>query len=592
MTCLHAKLSSVTRSVTGFPLELEHPFAFAAKTHDADNPTYEGAMKGEHKKQYKKAMTTELDGLVHKDTYIVKRRDAVPAGEQVINALWAFKLKRDPIGEIVKWKARLCARGDMQKVDELNDNYSPVINWTTVRLLFVMQIVFGWHGRQFDFVNAFCQATLDKPVYMRCPRGTTINDPSGKRLDNRDYVFELQKSLYGLREASKCWFLTLKDQLEAYGFKQSLFDPCLFFKKGIIFAVYVDDCICISQDSKGPDEVFKHLSAIFHMTDEGTIENFLGIRIRPFSRDSLVGTQTLRHEDEDLRSHSTLAGYRMSQPALIRKIIEAAGMDIKHDRSKPTPAVAPVLHKDETGPERSPDSFNYRRIIGMLIYLAQNTRPDITFAVHQCARFSHDPKMSHEQAVIRIVKYLIGTPDEGIIFTPNKTRMAIDCYVDADFAGLWKTECHADPISVYSRTGFVLMFAGVPLLWCSKLQTEIALSTTESEYMALSHSMREVIPCRGLIKELGAFFKLPSAVDASHSTVFEDNRGCEELAKCPKMNPRTKHIGIKYHHFRSHVIKKAIVVKPIGTDFQLADIFTKPLPESKFTTLRKGLCGW
>lgn len=132
----------------------------------------------------------------------------------------------------------------------------------------------------------------------------------------------------------------------------------------------------------------------------------------------------------------------------------------------------------------------------MLLYLTNNSRPDIAYAVHQCARFTHDPKASHAEGVKRIIRYLQGTKDKGILLRPDGSQ-GVDCYVDADFAGLSKSEDSQDPISVKSRTGYLITFLGYPLSWSSKLQTQIALSTMEAEYIALSTALREIIGLRG-----------------------------------------------------------------------------------------------
>ena len=136
------------------------------------------------------------------------------------------------------------------------------------------------------------------------------------------------------------------------------------------------------------------------------------------------------------------------------------------------------------------------------MYLAFNTRPDIQFAIHRCARFTHNPKESHGEAIKRICRYLAGTKDKGTTFSPTKT-LSLDCYVDADFAGLWLFERDQDPVCVKSRTGYVLMLGGCPLIFKSKLWTEIALLTLEAEYIALSQGMRELLPLRNLLQEVG-----------------------------------------------------------------------------------------
>ena len=221
------------------------------------------------------------------------------------------------------------------------------------------------------------------------------------------------------------------------------------------------------------------------------------------------------------------------------------------------------------------DAVATAKIVGILTYISYNTRPDITFAVNQVSRFCNNPKRSHERAVKRILRYLRGTRTNGIIIRPTFPQL-LDCYVDADFCGLWKSDNTSDPISVRSRTGYVIMFCGTPLVWCSKLQSEIALSTVEAEYIALSQSMRDLLPTKQLLKELQEIFQLPTSTPTTTSTVFEDNAGAVELARCPKMRPRTKHIAVKYHHFRHHVQKGDITIKPISTTDQIADLFTKP----------------
>ena len=128
-----------------------------------------------------------------------------------------------------------------------------------------------------------------------------------------------------------------------------------------------------------------------------------------------------------------------------------------------------------------------------LNFLEKSTRPDIAYAVHQCARFCCEPKQSHIDAVIHLAKYLQGTKDKGIIFNPCKDK-SFETYADADFAGNWnKNTAEEDPSTAKSRSGYLITLGSSPVLWSSKLQTQIALSTTEAEYMALSQALRETI---------------------------------------------------------------------------------------------------
>ena len=171
-------------------------------------------------------------------------------------------------------------------------------------------------------------------------------------------------------------------------------------------------------------------------------------------------------------------------------------------------------------------------------------------AVHQCARFQINPKRSHEMAVKRIVRYLLATRDKGIIIKPNNNLDEIQCYVDADFAGSYTQAESDDPSSVKSRTGYLIKYAGLPVAWKSIMQTEIALSTTEAEYIALSTATRDLISMRLQMLEISKTLGIPCTKLSLKCTLFEDNKASEELAKVPKIRPQTKHIAIKYHHFR------------------------------------------
>ena len=136
------------------------------------------------------------------------------------------------------------------------------------------------------------------------------------------------------------------------------------------------------------------------------------------------------------------------------------------------------------------------------------------------------------------------------------------------------------------------MYAGCPITLGSTLQPEIALSTIDSEYIALSTVMREVIPFLGLMEEIGGIVGLLTRKPVFKCTVWEDNDSCIVVANSPKFTPRTKHIAIKYHHFRSFVSSGKIVVKPIDTTEQLADMLTKPLKAKPSCYLRQKLMGW
>jgi hypothetical protein len=155
------------------------------------------------------------------------------------------------------------------------------------------------------------------------------------------------------------------------------------------------------------------------------------------------------------------------------------------------------------------------------MYLANNTRCDIAFATHQCARFSNNPHEPHAKAVIHIALYLNGTKDLGTFITPDTPQMTLDCFADADFAGGFKVEDPNDPRCVKSRTGFVITLGITLIIWGSRPQSETALSTMEAEYIALSTAMRSLVPLRWIFHELTQYLPiLPHVTSVVHSPFF------------------------------------------------------------------------
>ena len=523
-------------------------------------------------------MITEIKGILKQKTWINIDRKSVPTNKPILPGTWAFKLKRLPDGSPLKYKARYCVRGDKQVAGvDYFETYAPVVQWSTIRLVLTMVLANGWVTRQVDYTNAFAQAELGEEVYIEPPKGF-------QRKDKRDLVLKLLKSLYGLRQAPRTFFDKLSSGLLERGFIQSNLDQCLFMKKDLICVVYVDDTIIAGPDHKAIEDLISSLGIAkeeqrhcFELRDEGEVGDFLGIRIEKEGPNKFIFTQT----------------------GLIDKVLKEANMSGCNPAK--TPCSTTPLGKDVDGDSFSED-WEYPVVVGMLMYLATNSRPDIAYAVNQCARFTHNPKASHAIGIKRILRYLKGTDTKGMTIQPTD-KLDVHCYVDADFGGLWGAEDDQDPICVKSRTGFVILFMGCPLLWISKLQTQIALSNMESEYIALSHSMRDLIGVREVLKEVYEHVLHDKSCTPTYSTkhkygslpqskVFEDNDACLKFASIPKMSPRTKHIAIPYHFFRSKVKNLEIKVEAIGTKDQLADQFTKGLSQDEFERSRFNLMGW
>ncbi len=209
--------------------------------------------------------------------------------------------------------------------------------------------------------------------------------------------------------------------------------------------------------------------------------------------------------------------------------------------------------------------FNYRSAAGKLNYLAQTTRPDIMYATHQIAKYSLDPRQSHGKAILYLICYLKKTHDLGLKFKPDPKK-GFECFCDANFSGNWnKAFAAVDLSTAKSRSGWIIFYGGCPVSWASKLKSQVALSTTEAKYIALSQSLCDIIPVMDLLQEMrDQDFQVICTKPHVYCKVFEDNSGALELARLPKLHPSTKHINVCYHHFHKHVQKELIKIFLLG----------------------------
>ncbi len=233
--------------------------------------------------------------------------------------------------------------------------------------------------------------------------------------------------------------------------------------------------------------------------------------------------------------------------------------------------------------------FNYRSAVGKLNYLAQTTRPDIMYMTHQIAQYSLE---SHGKAIQHLVRYLKKTCNLGLKLKPD-LKKGFECYCDANFSENWnKAFAAVDPSTAKSQSGWIIFYAGCPISWASKLQSQVALSTTEAKYIAMSQSLHDVIPVMNLLEEMReGDFQVIGTKPHVYCKVFEDNSGALELARLPKLSPRTKHINVCYHHFRKHVRKGLIKIFPIDMKDQIADALTKALAQNDLQHHCRYMCG-
>jgi hypothetical protein len=275
----------------------------------------------------------------------------------------------------------------------------------------------------------------------------------------------------------------------------------------LIVIIYVDDILIYGRSEEGINILIKQLkNDNIALHKEGTAEGYLGVDIQ---RD---------------KQHITL-----KQEGLTKQMIEALGLDSKYSTPVDTPAKSAALGRDIDRKVAS-GSINYASVVRMLLYLG-HSHPDISFATHQCAGYNHSPKQSHKDALKQIGHYLKGTLTKGLILNPSKT-LNIDCYPDVDFAGLWTRYSKHDPHCVRSQISYIISLSNCPVLWKSKLLAEIALSTMEAEYVALSTSCHDLFPLTDMTNKLCTALRIEmKAKTHMHIKVQEDNVGALILGK-------------------------------------------------------------
>ena len=559
--------------------EAWHPSALAAKGQDPENnPTWEQAMNGPLREGYMEAARKEIATLVQMGVWEVVDRES---WMNILPSVWAFKKKLYPDGSVRKLKARICAGGHRQKhgVDYWS-TFAPTVSWSTVRLLLILSVQMGLATKQVDYTAAFVHADIDLPpdydkkseeekrrtgVFVEMARG--FSEP-GK-------AYKLKKSLYGLHQCPRNFFLFLKAKLEAVGFEQaSEIDSCLFISDKVVCLIYVDDTLLFARNQEDIDEVLYKLVEEQGMAleVEDSVAGFLGVLIK----------------------HKEDRSVELVQEGLTDRIIKALG--VEDLPAVATPSTGP-LGSDEDGEPMS-GTFNYASVIGMLWYLYSNSRPEIGYAVSSAARFAFKPKRSHELALLRIGQYLKGTRTRGLIMKPLKRdHLHLEIYVDSDFMGLYGTEKRTNPDNVKSRAGHIMLLNGCPIIWSSKLMQSVCLSTMMAEYYALSAAMKEALPLLEVIKSVADGFGIDQkCVTEFKVTIWEDNMGALTLANNEpgQHTIRSKFYDVRVHWFRNIIHEKdsGMTVAKVDTKAQLADLLTKALPREPFERLRKELVGW
>ena len=539
---------------------------------DTDAPaTFKEAMQSSERLQWRAAMDQEMASCEAAQTWRERRRADLPRGANVIRCKWVFKKKTDETGRVIQFKARLTPKGYMQKYGkDYFEVFARTGMYKTMRIGLALAALMDLELYQLDVPSAFLNADMPEEyeLYMDMPEG--YNDRS------EHWVLQLLKALYGTKQGPRLWYLLCSGFIVTeMRFTACVSDPCLFFRMSrngrlIFIFLFVDDFQAgvHRTDSAEWAEYKAQLVARFRTKDLGESKWILGMRIR---RDRQAGTITL---DQELYVIKALSKFGMQECKVAA-----------------TPAVAPsdteTANDAASGgaAEQSAAALKdlYMEIVGTLLYAAISTRPDIAYAVQMLTRHMHAPQQGHMVAARRVLRYLAGTKDKGLLFGGSGVRagssvsaapLAVSAFADADWAN--------DKVDRKSITGWVVKVNGDVVSWASKKQRTVAQSTCEAELYAEAAAINEVTWTCGLLQELHVAVQRPS-------TVFGDNQSTIAVSTNGVKTERTKHVDVKYHVVTQEVEQGRIALQWVQSSQQQADIFTKALARPQFEALRDTL---
>lgn len=502
-------------------------------------PTLEAALASPDANRWREAVTDELTSLAEKGTYTL---EPLPPGAKAIPCKWVFDYKLDATGSITRYKARLVAKGFRQREGiDYTEVFAPVSKYTTLRALLAIAASADWELHQLDIKTAFLNGTLTETIFIEQPPGYNNGDPT--------MALRLHKSIYGLKQASRTWYETLAEVLIAAGYTPSAADPSLFISaSGTTFLlVYVDDVLIATPSTIDCDHIKSLLLSSFEARDMGPVSLFLGMII---TRDRAAKT------------------IKLSQPRHTSDLLAKFHMTNAKTFDNPC-STAIKLTAD--GEPLDTKAFPFSTVIGSLMYIASCTRPDIAQAVGALARYMAAPTTAHWTAAKHILRYLAGTSDYGINYGPAAFSLA--AYCDASYAGCLDTR--------RSTTGYVFILNGGAITWSSRLQSTVAVSTTEAEYMAAAAITKEALWLRTLFADL--------RMSTPCIDISADNQAAISLLKNPIISMRSKHIDVLHHFARERVARGEVTFTYVPTDAMAADVLTKPVPTPKLKFCRNAM---
>ncbi|KAG8472383.1 hypothetical protein CXB51_035319 [Gossypium anomalum] len=460
---------------------------------------------------WKQAMDDEIAMIEKNKTWELVPR---PTNRKVIGVKWVYRAKQNADGSLNKLKARLVVKGFSQKYGlDYMETFAPVARLDTIRLLIALAAQKQWKIHQLDVKSAFLNDFLEEEIYIDQPQGFVV---SGKE----QMVYKLKKALYGLKQAPRAWYARIDSYLVSSGFNRSVNEPTLYVKKNeaeiqLILSLYVDDLLVTGGDQNMLAEFKAKMMDMFEMSDLGLMTYFLGMEVHQIEGKIFLGQRTF---------------------AL--KVLSKFSM--KNCKPTSTP-IAVGMKLSSQGDHEPVNESTYRSL--------------------------------HFQAAKRVLRYIKGTLDYGVLFNKAET-LKLKGYTDSDWAG------SSDDMK--STSGYAFTLGSTMFCWSSRKQSMVAQSTAEAEYAAAANAVNQAIWLRKILADLNLY-------QSEATEIFCDNKSTVAIAKNPVFHSRTKHFSIKLHVIREMEQAREVKLIHCNSEEQVADIFTKALGVSRFIKLRNQL---
>ena len=534
------KRSAISNDYIVYALENESDLSI-----DNDPVSFDQAMSGENSDKWLMAMKEELKSM---DDNNVWEMTELPKDAKRVGCKWVFKTKRDSKGNVERYKARLVAKGYTQNDGiDYKETFSPVSRKDSLRIVMALVAHFDLELHQMDVKTTFLNGELEEEVYMDQPQGFETTS-------KRNLVCRLKKSIYGLKQASRQWYLKFNDTVLPYRFVEMTVDRCIYMKvvgsKFIILVLYVNDILLAANDRGLLHDVKNYLSSNFEMKDMGEASYVIGIEI---FRDRSLGILGL------------------SQKAYINEVLERFKM--KSCSLSPVP----IQKGDNFSLSQCPknnlenkemDNIPYASLVGSLIYAQTCTRPDISFAVSMLGRYQSNPGLFHWRVAKKVLRYLQGTKDHMLTYR-RTSNLEVVGYSDSDYAGCKDTR--------KSTFGYLFLLADGAISWKSGKQSVIATSTMEAEFIACFEATVQSLWLRNFITGLSIIGTI-----AKQMRIYCDNATAVFFSKNDRYTKGVKHMDLKYLYVKEEVQNQRVQIVHIGTHDMIGDPLTKGLAPKIF----------